>query len=635
MAERWAFEGSKIKASQTTAKMADSFAMEEAAKAVREIPETWIEFRDAGLDAIENILDGRLWILPKEKGKKKRLRPNSEQRKFLYKIKKKLEAFEPIFLMTLKDRQIGMSTIIAAFFYELTRLYGGLAGVVTAHNKDSCRKLWKIYDRFHTWDPEAHAKDSKERNHRYKSKNQLYLNNESELVVTVAGDENFGRSESINLFHGSEAAFWKDAEGVWGGVSGALPDHTPMCVVVLESTGQQGTWFEDLFRKHWEEFLAGDEDPEWFPFFFRWIDHAQYDDRHAEQEFLDRIELTLTDEEKMLLSMVNADGEPVGLTRLAWRRKSIKRKGHNIRKWREEFPLTIDEAFSSADDSLFCVMALDRHETNCCEPRFRGAIHLDANRKEAYMIESKDGALQIWEPPRAGDVYVIGCDAAMPGQQVETQQANYKLSRSEICVINGYTGEQVATWRGKPSFPDLREITMAVSYWYNNAKTVIEAQKAGDTLIELMREWKFSNFWYHEDYKRTGVRQHNVPGYPNTSLSAKNKLYLPYIHLIDNDLVVIRDRETVRQCRTFTRLSETKIGGRGRNLDDAVDAHSMALYGARKLKGPWSLREQTASIIHKKLRRSDADERYRRMEEERLVKEAEEEFEDFYNLGVA
>ena len=67
-----------------------------------------------------------------------------------------------------------------------------------------------------------------------------------------AGSLETGRGSTYSDFHGSEVAFWKDAEHI---IAGALQGGNPDCVLESTQNGAMG-YFYDLF-------MAGMEESQW------------------------------------------------------------------------------------------------------------------------------------------------------------------------------------------------------------------------------------------------------------------------------------------------------------------------------------------------------------------------------------
>ena len=135
--------------------------------------------------------------------------------------------------LVLKARQFGISTCIQGdFFREVTT--GSATTLTLAHDTETTQKLRRIAQRFYNNLPENFRPARKYSNNRIAT----YPDFDSEALIATAGNVQTGRGGTYSHFHGSEVAFWVDAEAL---VAGAMQGGEPY--VVLESTpnGAQGS----------------------------------------------------------------------------------------------------------------------------------------------------------------------------------------------------------------------------------------------------------------------------------------------------------------------------------------------------------------------------------------------------------
>lgn len=139
--------------------------------------------------------------------------------------------------LILKARQLGFSTYIQGEMYRRT-VTGTRTTMTMAHDTETTDKLRRMADRF--WE---HCKFGDIQPARKYSNATLatYPQFDSTSVIATAGSGNAGRGDTYTDFHGSEVAFWKDAEKI---VAGAMQGGNPD--VILESTpnGAQGYFYE-------------------------------------------------------------------------------------------------------------------------------------------------------------------------------------------------------------------------------------------------------------------------------------------------------------------------------------------------------------------------------------------------------
>jgi len=100
---------------------------------------------------------------------------------------------------------------------------------------------------------------------------ELYFDNlDSGYRVGTAGTRGVGRSATLQLFHGSEVAFWPHAETHAAGVLQAVADE-PGTEIILESTANG---VGNLFHKMWRDAETGAND--YIAIFVPWYWHEEY-----------------------------------------------------------------------------------------------------------------------------------------------------------------------------------------------------------------------------------------------------------------------------------------------------------------------------------------------------------------------
>ena len=170
-------------------------------------------------------------------------------------------------MLVLKARQPGVSTYVEARLFWKTINSQGQRAFILTHEEAATDNLFAIAKRFHANCPEG------------ENLPRLTANNARELKfgeidcsyrVGTAGTEGLGRSETIQLFHGSEVAHWPHAETHAAGVLQAVPDADGT-EVWLESTanGPAGLFYTLCMRA---EAGIGEYQLAFVP----WFAHAEY-----------------------------------------------------------------------------------------------------------------------------------------------------------------------------------------------------------------------------------------------------------------------------------------------------------------------------------------------------------------------
>ena len=234
--------------------------------------------------------------------------------------------------LILKARQMGFSTYVQGeqFRRSVTKTS---TSITLAHDSDTTQKLRRMADRF--WE---HCQFNGIRPRRQYANAALatYPELDSASIIGTAGGTQKGRGDTYTDFHGSEVAFWPDAEKILtGAMQGGNPD------VVLESTpnGAQGHFY-DLCM----EALSGDS--VWTLHFYTWW----WDEGYA-IELVDGEVIEFTYDEVTASRKAETDGFG-GLTpeQIKWRRWKKKELRD---KFEQEYPEDAIGCFLTSGNSYF------------------------------------------------------------------------------------------------------------------------------------------------------------------------------------------------------------------------------------------------------------------------------------------
>jgi hypothetical protein len=233
-------------------------------------------------------------------------------------------------VIILKARQQGCSTYIGARFYHKATHVRGQQVFILTHEQAATDNLFDMANRFHEYcpglmRPHTGAANAKELN---------FDRLDSGYTVGTAGTRATGRSRTLQLFHGSELAFWPNAADHFSGVLQAVPD-LPGTEVVLESTGH-GLGGE--FHERWQQAEAGIGDFE--AIFVPWFWSDEYR-REVPKDFV------LDDEE-----LECKDQHGLTLEQMVWRRAKIAEL-KDLTLFKQEYPGTAREAFEFSGDDSF------------------------------------------------------------------------------------------------------------------------------------------------------------------------------------------------------------------------------------------------------------------------------------------
>ncbi len=266
-------------------------------------------------------------------------RANRSQRFLHERLERQRRERGRIRALVLKARQVGISTYIAGrFYWRITHRFGFRAFIL-AHLDLASDNLFTVAKRYHDNCPDLVKPQTGASN----AKELVFSKLDSGYKVATAGSKEVGRSETIQLFHGSEVAFWPNADNHFAGIMQALSD-ADQTECVLESTANG---IGNTFHALWKAAERGDSEFE--AIFIPWFWHEEYQanppaDWHPPQawaEYADAYKLQRPQ------------------TYWAWRKNrdlSVMAGGHADEinwKFRQEYPANADEAFQTSGADAF------------------------------------------------------------------------------------------------------------------------------------------------------------------------------------------------------------------------------------------------------------------------------------------
>lgn len=245
--------------------------------------------------------------------------------------------------LILKGRQQGCSTYVGGRFYWRTTWAKGIRTFILTHEDQATQNLFEMVNRYHEHCPSFVQPSTGAAN----AKELFFDKLDSGYKVGTAGTKGVGRSSTIQLFHGSEVAFWPHAETHAAGVLQAVPDEDGT-EIILESTANG---VGNLYHQKWTDAERGIGD--FIAIFVPWYWQEEY--RKQPPQGFD-----LTEDEREYAEQYGLDIE-----QMAWRRNKIAElKDPNL--FKQEYPATAAEAFQMSGHDSFIkpasVMAARKRE---------------------------------------------------------------------------------------------------------------------------------------------------------------------------------------------------------------------------------------------------------------------------------
>ena len=264
---------------------------------------------------------------------------NGVQHEIHARLERQLAETGRVRALILKARQPGCSTYVEGRYYWKVTQRRGVRAFILTHKQEATDNLFGMVERFHLNCPAPVCPQTGKSN----AKELAFSLLDSGYGVGTAGTEGVGRSETIQYFHGSEVAYWNNADSHMSGILQAVPaeDGTE---IILESTANGiGGLFYAMCK------AAERGDSEYILIFLAWFWHDEYR-KHAPEDWKPpenfRKYAELHDLEwaqlywafiknRELAQSIGADSDDI-----CW-------------KFRQEYPATAEEAFQTGGDESF------------------------------------------------------------------------------------------------------------------------------------------------------------------------------------------------------------------------------------------------------------------------------------------
>lgn len=273
-------------------------------------------------------------------GETRKLSMNRSQRHLHERIEEQLARTGKVRVLILKSRQVGISTYFAARSYWKVTFNKGLKAFVITHDDDTTAALFDMIKRFHDNVPDFVRPIAGYSN----AKEMTFSRLDSGYAVSTAGNKSTGRGQTFQVFHGSEVSRWPNAPEIIGGGMEAVPDM-PGTEIWLESTA--AGIGDNTFYKLWVAAVKGEN--EFLPVFIPWFWHEEYEAAVPEGwlapiEWAEYADLHGLTTEQLYWAYTKNQRHAVATStptsKISW-------------LFRQEYPATADEAFSSASKTSF------------------------------------------------------------------------------------------------------------------------------------------------------------------------------------------------------------------------------------------------------------------------------------------
>lgn len=476
---------------------------------------------------------------------------NDVQREFIDILNKVIENFDKglitdISILILKGRQQGFTTVVTAYQLARSILNRNFQGFTLADKSDNSEAIFQNKAKY----PYSQLPEVLKPTEKFNNRKQLLFEkiNSSWAVDTATKD--VGRSRTVNFFHGSECAFWKDGIAP---IQAALGEaFTKNCIKIYESTANG---YND-YQKMWDSGVH-------INCFFEWWKTKEY-----------VLNFESEDIHKKFINNINTQESWI-YKRLKWL-KEEKQLSDNQLYWyfkkyegyidkdliKQEYPCTPKEAFLLSGQTVFDTAILLNRLENAPKPIKTGYFIYDYDGLKISRIKwvnDKNGYINIYQIPNVPRMtkYCIGGDTAGEGSDYFTGH-----------VLDARTGEQVAVLKQQFDPDQYVKQMYCLGMYYKYALIGIEANFDSFPIMELQR------LGYNNQYVRlaqdtyTGKTEKRF-GFKTTSLT-RPTIISRLIQIVREEVNSINDKDTLEELLTIVRNEKGRIEAPEGGHDDQM-----------------------------------------------------------------
>ena len=523
--------------------------------------------REEIIDNPEKLIELCFTVVDKEK----KVVPfflNEVQHEFINILNKAIEDYEQglitsISLLVLKGRQQGFTTLITAYQLAATITRHNFEGLTLADKSSNTEAIFQnkakfMYNRL----PEMIKPTEK-----YNSKRQLLFDKLNSSWSVDTATKEVGRSRTINFFHGSECAFWKDGISK---IQASLGETFTQNAIKIYETTANG--FND-YREMWK---SGQH----INCFFEWWKTREYrlnfETKNMRTKFLNDIDrkkgIWIYDRLRWL-----RDEKVLDENQLYWYYK--KYQGYIDKEViKQEYPCTPDEAFIASGKCYFNtetvikrIDQLEHQENNGILDvgYFKYDLVVKNNKKKIInirWISDKGGFIKIYKKPNKGVPYVLGGDTAGDGSDNFTG-----------VVIDNTNGKTVAVLKHEKDETFYTRQMYCLGIYYNTALIGIETNFSTYPNKVLEEEYEYPNLYVREkedDYtgkleKRYGFR---------TDRNTRPLILAELQRIINEEPESITDIEIFKEALTFVKNEKGRPEAQEGSHDDLVMGTAITYY---------------------------------------------------------
>lgn len=491
--------------------------------------------------------------------------------------------------VTLKARQLGISTASLAVDLYLAGKYSGVSGALVVHDEPSRDQFRNTLTMYYDSLPVSKKRRIKQHN-----RNQLVFSHGTSLQYKVAGTKTktagtLGRSSAISFLHATECAFWGDPSNIDSLVS-TMAQENPHRFYHWETTANGFNHFYDM----WES--AKDSVTKRAIFIGFWA-NERYRARRGTDVFNAYWGTAgrATQSEKLMIKECRTlYGVELDAEQIAWYRWYMREKlrSDEVAMW-QEMPHTEFAAFVASGSQFFTsrsIGAAYRAVIKDGAPAYYrfsfGANFADTN------IEStgaKVASLRIWDTPVKGAQYVLGADPAYGSSDSADryvisvwrcysdridQVAEYcltDLNTSAFAWVMIYLAAtyEPCTWNLEINGPGQAVLTELQNMTKSRTLGPLEQRGPLERAMGQIR-----NYLYR---KYDSLYSQPTAIHTQTTYQQKERYLGAFKDYFERGMVRVRSRDLIDEMKSMVRVEGSQPQAGSRSKDDRVIAAALAI----------------------------------------------------------
>lgn len=484
---------------------------------------------------------------------------NDVQHDFIDTLNRAIEDFEKglltdISLLVLKGRQQGFTTLVTAYQLSCSILNRNFQGYTLADKSDNAEAIFQNKAKF----PYGQLPEVLKPTEKFNNRKQLLFEkiNSSWAVDTATKD--VGRSRTVNFFHGSECAFWKDGIAP---IQGALGEaFTRNCIKIYESTANG---YND-YQKMWDSGVH-------INCFYEWWKTKEYRIKFPSNEKKEEFLNTIDKRDDWIWERLRwlRDEKELDAEQLYWYwNKYDKYLDKDLIK--QEYPCTPREAFLLSGKNVFDTEKLLYRQAQVQKPLKVGYFEYDYDGLQITRIRwinDRNGYISIYQLPNTPAItqYCIGGDTAGEGSDYFTAH-----------VLDAKTGVQVAVMKHQFDADQYAKQMYCLGMYYKVALIGIETNFDTFPVMELQR------LGYPKQYTREVVDSYTKKtekrfGFKTTKLTRPTAIS-KLVEIVREHVDTINDYDTIDELLSIIKNEEGRIEAPAGGHDDQMMGLAIAHY---------------------------------------------------------